>query len=234
MKMAIQELRFKVRHSCPFNDLSKKHPDASIYQWCNYTKDIMQISFENGPQQAIKLSEDVMAMARKAKVRIIRKSMGDADLQFVLQCFCPRLTPNVTFTLEKHNMLKIPPIVYRDGWEWYNTVAFKQDDIRGFLTDLSRFADQVEIVSKTSNHEFAARDNLTVSTASILGRLSRKQLWALREALRSDYYDVPKRTTTKKIAKLIGIPHTTYEEHLRKAEGKVMRSISPLVELRES
>jgi hypothetical protein len=43
---------------------------------------------------------------------------------------------------------------------------------------------------------------------------------------------VPKRVTTDEIAERLGVPRTTYEEHLRKAEGKVLRAVAPYLELK--
>ena len=50
-------------------------------------------------------------------------------------------------------------------------------------------------------------------------------------ALENGYYQVPKKVTTEEIASKLKLPRTTYEEHLRKAEGKVLRSMAPYISL---
>ncbi|MGH9921025.1 MAG: helix-turn-helix domain-containing protein, partial [Nitrososphaerales archaeon] len=61
-----------------------------------------------------------------------------------------------------------------------------------------------------------------------------RQAQALVFALESGYYQVPKRVTTEEMATKLRIPRTTYEEHLRKAEGKVLRSIAPYISMKPS
>jgi len=72
---------------------------------------------------------------------------------------------------------------------------------------------------------------MLVSTSSLFGGLTRKQVQALVFALENGYYQVPKRVTTEEMASKLKLPRTTYEEHLRKAEGKVLRSMAPYISL---
>jgi predicted DNA binding protein len=46
------------------------------------------------------------------------------------------------------------------------------------------------------------------------------------------YYQVPKKVTTEEMASKLRLPRTTYEEHLRKAEGKVLRSMAPYISMK--
>jgi hypothetical protein len=41
---------------------------------------------------------------------------------------------------------------------------------------------------------------------------------------------VPKATRTGEVAAKMGLPRTTFEEHLRKAESKVLRSVAPYLQ----
>lgn len=50
-------------------------------------------------------------------------------------------------------------------------------------------------------------------------------------AISRGYYEIPKRVSTEEIARSLNLPRTTYEEHLRKAESKVMKAVEPLLEL---
>ncbi len=64
-----------------------------------------------------------------------------------------------------------------------------------------------------------------------MGQLTKKQSYALITALSRGYYEIPKKVSTDEITKSLDLPRTTFEEHLRKAESKVMKALAPLLEL---
>ncbi len=50
---------------------------------------------------------------------------------------------------------------------------------------------------------------------------------SLLTAVENGYYEVPKRVTADDLAKRAGQPRSTFEEHIRKAESKVVMAMSP-------
>ena len=50
---------------------------------------------------------------------------------------------------------------------------------------------------------------------------------ALVAAVEGDYYEIPKRTTADELAPKLGQPRSTLEEHVRKAESKVVLAMAP-------
>jgi hypothetical protein len=50
-------------------------------------------------------------------------------------------------------------------------------------------------------------------------------------ALDYGYYQVPKRLTAEEIARKQRVPRTTYEEHVRKAESKILRAMAPYMRI---
>ena len=64
-----------------------------------------------------------------------------------------------------------------------------------------------------------------ISISSVLPNLSKKQYDAFNLAIREGYYDFPKKTDLKSLAKLMGISYSTYQEHLKRAESKVIPSV---------
>ena len=50
-------------------------------------------------------------------------------------------------------------------------------------------------------------------------------------ALDLGYYSLPKKMTAEEIAVKNKVPRTTFEEHLRKAESKIMRAMTPYVRM---
>jgi hypothetical protein len=70
-----------------------------------------------------------------------------------------------------------------------------------------------------------------ISLSSVFSELTQKQVNALLSALDYGYYQVPKRLTAEEIARKQRVPRTTYEEHVRKAESKILRAMAPYMRI---
>src|SRR2546422_206499 len=66
---------------------------------------------------------------------------------------------------------------------------------------------------------------------SLFAELTGKQVDAVLKAHRYGYYTSPRQITTESIAKGSGLSRSTYEEHLRKAENRIMGSLIPYMQL---
>ncbi len=64
-----------------------------------------------------------------------------------------------------------------------------------------------------------------ISIASVLPSLSKKQYDAFNLAVNKGYYKFPKEIDLKSLAKLMKISYSTYQEHLKRAESKLLPSI---------
>ncbi len=70
------------------------------------------------------------------------------------------------------------------------------------------------------------KEKLTnISITSILPKLTKKQKEALEIAINNGYYNYPKNIKLEKLAKIMGISYSTYQAHLKKAEGRVIPDI---------
>ncbi|MGA8856301.1 MAG: helix-turn-helix domain-containing protein [Candidatus Bathyarchaeia archaeon] len=67
--------------------------------------------------------------------------------------------------------------------------------------------------------------------AAFFSDLTDKQTNSFLAALEYGYYQVPKKMTAEEIANKNKVPRTTYEEHLRKAESKILRAMAPYVRM---
>jgi len=83
-----------------------------------------------------------------------------------------------------------------------------------------------EIIAKTKMKGSSVKDSLIISTDELLSGITRKQGEALLFAVRNGYYEVPRKTTFDRMSKLRGARRTTFEEHVRKAEGKIIKSVA--------
>ena len=177
------------------------------------------------------LQKDLRSLERSLSVKIMRKSFGIRSAQLVTgSCHCNEIRKSVSPAIERHNCLRMEPLLYKHGWEWYRILAFKQRDIKELFEELEGFTN-FQIISRRTIEETTVKESFVLSPGSILGQLTKKQSYALITALSRGYYEIPKKVSTDEIAKSLDLPRTTFEEHLRKAESKVMKAIAPLLEL---
>jgi len=225
----LYEVRFKLEHDYPYTRFTKSNPSVEVQHWCSRESDVLEFTHPDLGQAEV-----------DARLRALEKDLGSKHTRRVRVAGSRTLVvqkhsytsmgQNVNAVIEEHNCMEVQPTVYKEGYEWYRVLAFRHPDLIRLFGALSRWAD-IQVVSKERLSERGARDTTTVSMRSLLGGLTQKQMHALLVALSAGYYDFPRRTRTEDIAKLMRSPRTTYETHLRKAEGKVLRALLPYIEL---
>ena len=228
--LPLLEVRAKLEHDCPYTRFTKALPQAEMFHWCSRESDVLEVA---APPD-LDLSKLDLALDRLLKelgAKAVRRfPMGSKGRLIVQKHNYSSMKQNVNATIERYNCMEVQPTLYRDGFEWYRIIAFNDHDLVRLFGSLSRWAD-VNIVSKEALSERSARETMTVSIRNLLGGLTDKQLKALLTALSAGYYDTPRKVRTADISQRLNSPRTTYETHLRKAEGKVLRALVPYIEL---
>ncbi len=228
--MTYYELEFRVRHECPYVDFSTRHPSVVISHWCNWSRDVLEIRPIGKPEP--RLGRDVRLLLEQVRSKPIRSARTGANVRLVLQhCSCDGLPPPTLPTIEAWNCLNLQPMIYSEGWERYRIAAFSDRDVKALFRELQR-GSRVELLSRRTIPEGSVHESLMVSTASLLGGLTDKQCRALVTALDQGYYCFPRAATVIEIARRLGTPRTSFAEHHRKAENKVISAIGPYLRLR--
>lgn len=233
--LTIYEIAFKLQHDCPYTLLSRDLPELTFAHWCNNRRDVLDVSCE-AKDLAIfeELMKNIKVLERTLSVKIMRKSFGTRSVQLVTTgCRCTMIGSAVSPHIERNNCLSMHPTFYKGGWEWYRILAFRQRDVKNLFRELDEFA-KFEMISRRKIEDASVKDAFVISANSLLGELTQKQSSALLTAMARGYYEIPKRASTQEIAGTLKLPRTTYEEHLRKAESKVMKAVAPLLELGSS
>jgi len=223
------DVGFKLRHDCPFNVLSREFPSVVMAWWTNYDQDVLEVSggmSDANETYQRKLQSAIRAMGGS----IVRRTVTSSTLQLVISWDGKKYEYSTSRVFMKHGCLVLQPTIHTEGWEWYRVVAFSEKDLKDMFKELDGTS-EVEVMSKKTVGEGTVRDTLVITTSSLLGGLTSNQAEALVLALDSGYYRVPKKATTEDVAARVGVPRTTYDEHLRKAESKVMQSVAPYVQL---
>lgn len=218
------EIALKVKHDCIFGKISEKFPSLKIFLWYNPDHEIAEI--------ATKRREDYSAIVEEFSkhVNIIEKHQDGTKIHLITTRYRWTSETSVSKNIEDCNLLQIPPEIYENGWEYYHVIAFRHLDIQCFLQSVEKKGFKVEILRKSSFSGFIG-NTLAVTAGALFSDLTRKQMEALLVSYDRGYYRLPRKSSLTTIAKNRRIPRTTFEEHLRKAENKLMTNLIPYLRL---
>jgi len=107
------------------------------------------------------------------------------------------------------------PIIFEKNNIISNIVG-SQENINKFLHFIDDLGIEYENISK---RKYIPRDH------GILSALTEKQYRCLELAVKMGYFDKPKGHDSRKLAEIVGINHSTYLEHLKKAEKKIFENL---------
>lgn len=221
-----------MEHDLPFNNLSKMFPDANISRWCNLEVDILEVTAQK-KDEIERIEKSLRKMLRNLSAKLINiSSYSEKSLEVVIRCRCALNNSSVAI-IEASNCIPVMPIRYHGGKEFCELLAFNSKDLDGALNNLSKIGN-VQIESKGSIFRPSPRSSMTISVNDFFGDLTEKQLDALVQSIEMGYYGFPKNKTIAEMASLLKLSPSTFEEHLRKAEVKLMRSIIPYARLARS
>jgi O-6-methylguanine DNA methyltransferase len=128
--------------------------------------------------------------------------------------------------VERAGGIVVPPLRWESG-----LVSVEVLQTRPGLVARVQRSFPVKVARKRPVAEHAgAREVLRDSL--LLPSLTKKQAQALVAALDAGYYDLPRRVTTLDVARRLGVARSTFEEHLRRAEGQLVGALAPLARLK--
>ena len=121
----------------------------------------------------------------------------------------------------QNNILKIPPDMYKGGWEYYRLICFRSEDLKNLCNTLEEKKFPYEILRKKLFNG-SISSSLSLTADALFADLTEKQMDAVLSAFNQGYYGVPRKTDVKTIARRKKVPRTTFTEHLRKAENRLI------------
>ena len=221
--MSLYEASFRVKHECPYREISERYPDLTIREWYLDDCQVIEITAPGTP------TDDLLDEVDRLGT-ILHESIDDTGLHVVTQsCLCS-LEDSIIERFETHNCLYQPPTIHRQGWEHYSVIAFDESDIRTLLHELEADRD-IEVLSKTAITEQRIPHSMLAPVDQLFEDVTERQMAALRLALESGYYEQPRKTSLRDLADQTAVARSTYEEHLRKAENKLLTNAGQFLRL---
>jgi predicted DNA binding protein len=225
------EVSFRAQHECPYIHFSVRHPEVRIAEWCNRRTDVLEIDCQSA-ETFTRIDPDLRKLLLWRGARILKKTFGERNTQVITKtCRDTKISTTISGTIVRNSCLAIPPVIYHGGWETHRVIGFRESDYKKLFRDLNKLG-PIEILSKKLLAEKSIQDTFVISLGTVFSGTTDKQIQAIAVALDCGYYNVPRKVTIDEIARKLGVPRTTYDEHLRKAETKVLHALAPFIMLR--
>jgi hypothetical protein len=221
--MTAFETLLRIRHDCPFIRISERHASMRMYTWCNRVHEVMEVVVDEPGEY-----EAVLGEVSKLATVLDESSDGGKAHLITSTCFC---TPynSVGMNIEDLDILDVSPVVLSGGWEYYRVIAFRHEDLAKMLERLEARGFTVEVLRKTP-FEGSITGSI-LATESLFSELTGKQTEALIKAYGHGYYQLPRTADIQEIAVKERVARTTFQEHLKKGENKIIGSLMPYLQL---
>ena len=112
-----------------------------------------------------------------------------------------------------------PVFVDKQGFEYWEVASHNREEVSKFLIEMEK--------QKYKHLEILFFKNIRLDNIhfpSIAPELTKKQKIAFNLALENGYYTFPRKIGLEQLAKIMKVSVSTFQEHLRKAEEKIIPS----------
>lgn len=210
------------------SELTEENPSISVYDWCNFAIDFYQVRSSDG-EELESATRALLAMNERSGSVLREPSLGKKSEFLVTRC-SHALRGSLEETMNKFGCVALYPFVFERGWTRIKGIALDEGGLARMFSKLGQRGElRVDAKSKFDLSLF--RENFVVPTAALAHGMTAKQAESLLTAVESGYYSVPRKVGFGEVAKRLRVPRTTYEEHVRKAESKVMNAAAPYLSL---
>lgn len=188
---------------------------ASVELWCNEHCDLLHIR-----------GDDAGAVVDRVERLVGVRERLDRPEEVLLitdDCLRRRGIDAIEAYLVRNDCLLLPPLRYEGGAKVCRVLALDSASLTDLYRDL--LADDTDVDVRSKRRVNVASEEAPLSPSSLLPDLSPRQYDALYVAVDDGYYEIPRRTTTADIADRLGVNRRTAEEHLRRAENKLVDAV---------
>jgi predicted DNA binding protein len=112
-----------------------------------------------------------------------------------------------------------PVLVNQEGYELWEVGSWDKKVISDFIDNVEKDIEDFELLG------FYQEGLDNVFFPKLMPDLTAKQKRAMELAIQNGYYKSPRKTSLRKLAKLMGISLATYQQHLSSAEEKLIPNI---------
>jgi predicted DNA binding protein len=221
-------------HFCICSDVPERHPDTSITYLAELEEDKKDIAhlFNVSGGDIDQYLESIRSHQTTTDLKVLRRQKNSADIIAVT-----KNDVSTKYALKRSGCAFLSNPIYEQGIERIHLFAPDFESLKGFLDSL-RNSYNVKVTSKhyLKKNEKIRPQRLIESGfldfVNAAGKLTRRQVQALKLASNMNYYDIPKKTSLEKIGERMGITEAAASELLRKAERKLLPTIAKIIQLK--
>ena len=207
-------LKLKIKHDCTIGNKCKKFKCISYsLPLGNWKEEGHYFTSERHTIEGdIKSVKDFLTDIKKDK-RITNLEISANTLFFI-----GKSRDRIPSSFYNQKMFFTKPVfVDKQGYEYWEMASYDRDVLSEFLNGVKKQNyEHLEIL------QFKNIQLNNVYFPAIAPDLTDKQKRAFELAVWEGYYDIPKRIDLKKLAQLMKISLATFQEHLKRAEAKIV------------
>jgi predicted DNA binding protein len=213
--MSVVDAHIRVHHPCPYCDISVQFPRTLFLLWCDNRRDVFLVT---SPEPA----------ELRRVLRVLRESfharalvVDGRDAVVIVPDFEWTRPPSVTGLARKTGVWVLHPVLYFDGRETYRFVAAKRGELNRLVTRMRRLG-EVEILSLSDRSGLDTIRELPTASVHFFEGLTDRQIRSLVAAYEGGLFNIPARANWKEVARREGLSRSTFGEHLRKGQLRLM------------
>lgn len=189
--------------------------EATIELWCNEHCDLLRVQ---GPASGV-----VDYVERRVGIQD-RVRDGEEELIVTQECLKQREEGNIETYVQRHSCLLLPPLQYEGGTKRVRVLALNGQRLTEFFRDLTDDFDVMVDSKRTVNTPVSGSPLLR--TGQFVPDFSPRQHEVLLAAWERGYYEIPRGVTTAELAESFDLDRRTVENHIRRAEQKLVNAMA--------
>ena len=223
----MEEITVELRHNLPFSNVASLFPGSRIFRWCNSYVDYLEIYERNLDYE--KFLNEMTEFSESLKSTVVFSSRHRDYGSIMIRCRCSVFNSTVKIA-ESHGCMVRSPVIYENSVEKITFISMEPEVPSKLFAKYMTIA-SIELIEKKKLLSDDLRDVWAISLSDLFSGMSKKQLEVLNDAVSMGYYEIPKRTHVEDLSSTRGISPSTLQEHLNKAQSRIMKSMEPYLML---
>lgn len=223
--MVLVEASLRTSHPCPYQEVSNEAPGSMMLRWFDQGRGLLLLSNRTPPGLRRLL----------ALVREVFNAIPLAQEELEVLALVPDLGWTDPRSIEglagRSGVWIVPPIVLQGDSESCHVVAPGQRELRAFTAALRRTG-PLELLSVSSRAGLDAFRGVPFTSVHLADGMTRAQAQSLVAAWDAGLFDVPSRARWGTVSASVGLSRSTFGEHLRKGQRRLIESSVPALRTR--
>ncbi len=225
--MEMYDLSIQFDHHCTISDLSSKYPSADFQFWDNVQRGFLEIKSKK-PDDFSPINMELRKLARDKDFAILQKKVNQKGELSALVMFDHDSKGSSVSMVAKCGCFLVFPMFISAGREYLHILAFEKGASTRLLKSLRTAGNARIEKERRIDFEISGLSSI-MPLINPISDLTSKQVTALATSMRYGYYELPRHTSTGKIASALNVPRTTFQDHRKKAETKLMNALAPYI-----